>query len=90
MKANVSLAIVTAVSASIVTGCGSTRRDCVDQNGNIIPDVNCQNRTTSRYIYPHYIYGGSYSNGRISGGSLTPPSTSSSRGGFGSFGSSSS
>lgn len=90
MKANVSLAIVTAVSASIITGCSGTRRDCVDQTGRKIPDIECQNRTGSRYLYPHYIYGGSYSNGRVSGGSLTAPSTSSSRGGFGGIGSSSS
>ncbi|MEQ1822318.1 MAG: hypothetical protein ABL949_07405 [Fimbriimonadaceae bacterium] len=80
------LAAVTAALAAFLAGC-SQRRDCVDQYGNILPDSSCKGRTGTAG-YPHWIYGGSRSGGRVIGGSTTPRSSSS--GGFGSGTSSSS
>ncbi|MEQ1934246.1 MAG: hypothetical protein ABL962_10280 [Fimbriimonadaceae bacterium] len=74
------LAIITSVLAAILAGCGQ-RRDCVDQYGNVLPDTSCRGRTAGGY--PHYIYGGTRSGGRVTGGSTTPRSSSSTSGGFG-------
>lgn len=69
-------------------GCNATQvRRCVDSTGRVLPDSACTgpmpsgNYTystgggyggSSYYSRPHWIYGGSYGSGRVSGGSLTP------------------
>jgi hypothetical protein len=84
MKKEFNLSIVLAVSAAILAGCGQ-RRDCVDAMGNRLPDTACRTGSGAGG-YPRYIYGGSFSNGRVSGGSTSPSTTSSPRGGFGGSG----
>ncbi len=76
-----------AVLAMFVTGCRETpeSRNCVDAQGRIVPEPNCQ--ASSPGMSYHYIYGGS-SGGNV-GDSVVGGSTSSSResgvsrGGFG-------
>ena len=76
-----------AVLAVFVTGCRETpeSRNCVDAQGRIAPEANCQ--VPSSGMSYHYIYGGS-SGGHVGdsivGGSTSPSSSSGvSRGGFG-------
>ncbi len=79
-----SLVIVTS-TALMLGGCAASRNaqgQCVDASGRVMPDSYCRTGSSGRYIY-----GGSVSNGRVIGGSTTPPASSVSRGGFGSFGS---
>jgi hypothetical protein len=79
-----SLTIVAAVAAAIVAGC-SQQRQCVDAQGNPLPDSACQSPATSSYHYPHYVYtggGGGYSGGGYS----RSYGSSTVRGGFGGFG----
>jgi hypothetical protein len=74
---------VATIAAVALTGCGE-RRDCVDVNGNVLPDSACTSGSYAGHIYPHWIYGGSMSNGRVTGGSTTPHTSSGvSRGGLG-------
>ncbi len=91
MKKEIQLVYVIAFSSLILTGCAGQRRDCVDQLGNRRPDIECNRGTAgSRFIYGGSPIGG----GRISGGSYDPGTgsraggvgSSTSRGGFGSFG----
>ncbi|HEY1984361.1 MAG TPA: hypothetical protein VGG85_03075 [Terracidiphilus sp.] len=69
------------------TACHDTpeSRNCVDAQGRIVPDTNCQTHSYGGSTY-HYIYGGS-SGGRVGdavvGGSSTPSESGVSRGGFG-------
>ncbi|MCE9559695.1 MAG: hypothetical protein K8R88_12170 [Armatimonadetes bacterium] len=84
MNSKMTLLVVTSITATVLTGCGGARKDCVDQNGNPLPNSACNGGRVGAGIYPRYIYGGSRgSNGRITGGSLTAPSSGTSRGGFG-------
>ena len=83
--------------AALVTLGGCSQRNqagqCVDQNGNVLPDSACRSGSGGGYYggggggyrYPHYVYGGSTSGGRVSGGSPSPPEESGGifRGGFG-------
>lgn len=76
-----------AVLAMFVTGCRETpeSRNCVDAQGRIVPEGNCQ--AGSSGMSYRYIYGGS-SGGHVGdlvvGGSTSPSSSSGiSRGGFG-------
>jgi hypothetical protein len=91
---NVRLGLVAFV-ASTMTACGpSEPQRCVDANGVIVPDSNCETSTTTHYYGHHWYYGGrGLSIGETaSGGSFTPRSgvsyhSSTSRGGFGHWGS---
>jgi len=74
--------LVASIAALALAGC-SERRDCVDNLGNKLPDSACRSGSYAGHVYPHWIYGGSSSGGRITGGSSTPHSSSVSRGGFG-------
>jgi hypothetical protein len=76
-----------AALTQFVTGRADTpeTRNCVDEEGKIVPDFNCENSTLGMSY--HYVYGGS-SGGNIGdvvvGGSTTSRSESDvSRGGFG-------
>jgi hypothetical protein len=66
------------------TGCQDTpeSRNCVDAQGRIVPESNCQTHSSGGYGY-HYLYGGS-SGGHV-GDAVVGGSTESgvSRGGFG-------
>lgn len=99
------------LAAATISGCNSKRYDystevrrCVDSQGRVYPDYECERRTgyrTGGYYggYPSWVYGGTQSSdGRIRNFRSTPTSgaevVSSSgrvitRGGFGSSGSSS-
>jgi len=80
---------VLAALAMFVTGCHDTpeSRNCVDDQGRIVPDSNCQAYSSTGAHY-HYLYGGA-SGGHVGdavvGGSVTPSSGEAgvSRGGFG-------
>jgi hypothetical protein len=73
----VQLTILAAIALSM-TACRDQRRDCVDAQGRLQPDWNCEAGSSGA----HYVYGGS-SGGHIGdsvvGGSVT-------RGGFGGIG----
>jgi hypothetical protein len=75
-----------AALALFATGCHDApeSRNCVDAQGRIVPDTNCQ--TLAHGATYHYIYGGA-SGGHIGdavvGGSATPSESGVSRGGFG-------
>jgi hypothetical protein len=64
-------------------------RNCVDAQGRIVRDTNCDTHSGGTGGGFHYIYGGS-SGGRVGdavvGGSTTPSESGVSRGGFGSGG----
>lgn len=85
-------ALVAATAATLLTGCSEQRR-CVDNQGYLRPDRECQNPTTGRIggggggYYgggPRFVYGGNYSGGRVTGYSSTPNGGfGSTRGGFG-------
>jgi hypothetical protein len=80
-----SLIVVTS-TAMMLGGCGASRNaqgQCVDASGRVMPDSYCRSGATGS----RYLYGGSVSNGRVLGGSASPPASSVSRGGFGSSGS---
>ncbi|BDI30139.1 hypothetical protein CCAX7_21900 [Capsulimonas corticalis] len=93
-------ALLSAIAAAVVlTGCGQdTQRNCVDQDGRVLPDSACQSTYvgggTGYYRYPHWVYGGSRSGGYMRGysasapssGRIVSPSGSVVRGGFGFFG----
>jgi len=85
MKKNQNILIVATITSLVLAGCGE-RRDCVDALGNKRPDSECRG-TRVGATYPRFIYGGRISNGRVSGGSVAPK-TSTSYGGFGGRGSS--
>lgn len=79
----VTLSVVASVAAIAMTGCGGRAqvRRCVDQNGQLLPDIQCgttSTRTAYRFgsSYPHWVYGGTISKGRITGYSNSPSSTS--------------
>jgi hypothetical protein len=70
--------LVASLAAVIISGCGNQRqvRRCVDNQGNILPDIQCNSTTTYRSgFYPHWVYGGSVSGRRVSGYSSTPSSS---------------
>src|SRR5580692_5279063 len=75
-----------AALALFTTGCHDRHesRNCVDAQGRIVPDSNCQAHAPGMSY--HYIYGGA-SGGRVGdavvGGSTTPSESDVSRGGFG-------
>jgi hypothetical protein len=92
-------ALLSAVVAAVVlTGCShDTQRNCVDQNGVVLPDSACRSTYVGSggyYRYPHWVYGGSrsgpymrgYSATAPSSGRVVTPSGSVVRGGFGFFG----
>jgi len=80
------LTIVAAMAAAIVTGCSQNTRRCVDASGRPIPDVACRASGGSGYSYPHYIYTrGSSWNRSTSWGGSQGTSGSTVRGGFGGF-----
>jgi hypothetical protein len=92
---NVRLGLVAFV-AGTMTACGpSEPRRCVDANGRVVADSECDWQTTSHYSGSHYWYygGRGLSLGEAaSGGSYTPRAgvsyhSSTSRGGFGHWGS---
>jgi hypothetical protein len=78
---------VLAALAFFVTGCQDRpeSRNCVDEQGRIVPDTNCQAYSSTGAHY-HYLYGGS-SGGHVGdavvGGSATSSSSGVTRGGFG-------
>ena len=82
-----------AALAAFATGCHDTpeSRNCVDAQGRIVPDSNCntQSHGGAGGLGYHYIYGGS-SGGRVGdavvGGSATPGESGVSRGGLGGHG----
>ena len=92
--------LVGSVAAAVLSGCGPSvtqTRHCTDGRGRVLPDGECERGTYGggSRAYPHWIYGGSYRDGRVTGGSLAPADgarvvTSTgrviSRGGFGSTG----
>jgi len=103
LSAAVPATLICAVAGLILSGCDSdsVTRDCVDANGNVLPDSACTNGTTvfhggGGYSYPHYVYGGTRSGGQVLGGSTSDPGVSYTivsgssgdvvRGGFGGFG----
>jgi hypothetical protein len=74
-----------ATLALFTTGCRTPEtRNCVDAQGHIVPDIDCQ--VSAPGTGYHYVYGGS-SGGHIGdfvyGGSSTPSDAGVSRGGFG-------
>ncbi len=75
-----------AALALFATGCHDIpeSRNCVDAQGRIVPDTNCQTHSSGGAF--RYLYGGR-SGGRIGdtvvGGSGTPSESGVSRGGFG-------
>ncbi len=80
-----------ATLAAFATGCHNTpeARHCVDAQGRIVPDSNCETHSGSAagaFLAYHYLYGGA-SGGRVGdqvvGGRSTPSQSSVSRGGFG-------
>ena len=83
----VPLTLLAAAAMLSMTGCRDDEtRNCVDAQGHIVPDTNCQApHSSGSYVPYHFIYGGS-SGGHIGdtvfGGSTTPGSGVS-RGGFG-------
>jgi len=89
-SAAVPLTVLAAVAA-FATGCHHTAesRRCVDAQGRIVPDTNCENHSgtgAAAFLAYHYLYGGS-SGGHIGdavvGGHSTPSESGVSRGGFG-------
>jgi hypothetical protein len=79
----VPLTLLAALALTAI-GCKDTpeTRNCVDAQGRIVPETNCQATYPGSY---HYIYGGSsggHYGDAVVGGSTTPSSVS--RGGFGS------
>jgi len=74
--------LVASIAAIVVAGCGNSTqvRRCVDDQGNVLPDSQCQNTSTTTYrrssgFYPHWVYGGSVSGRRVTGYSTTPSSS---------------
>ena len=72
--------LVASIAAIVVAGCGNSTqvRRCVDDQGNVLPDTQCTNPSTSTYrsgFYPHWVYGGSLNGRRVSGYSSTPSSS---------------
>jgi hypothetical protein len=77
---------ILAAFALLITGCRQPEaRNCVDAQGHIAPDADCESSSTPGVHPFHFVYGGS-SGGHIGdmvfGGSSTP-SDGVSRGGFG-------
>jgi hypothetical protein len=77
---------ILAALAIFTAGCRDTHesRNCVDAQGRIVPDSDCEaHATVTTY---HYVYGGA-SGGHLGdavvGGSATPSESGVSRGGFG-------
>jgi hypothetical protein len=72
---NVQVQLLAAVAALTLSGCSSPGprevRRCVDQNGNVLPERECERRSGGGgyygrgYYYPRYVYGGSVDNGRV-------------------------
>lgn len=87
----VPLTLLAAIALS-ATACRDTRsetRNCVDAQGHIVPDTNCEHRGGGAYVPYHYLYGG-VSGGRVGdsvvGGRSAPAGAEEggvSRGGFG-------
>lgn len=88
--------LLTSIAAVVLVGCGGRTevRRCVDDKGNILPDVQCQSpgRVGGYYGYPHWVYGGSVNGNRVSNFRSTPTDGATiksssgqviSRGGFG-------
>jgi len=75
--------IVAAVAAALLAGCSDSQTQCVDANGNVLPDSACQSTSSSPgsagYIRPHWA-----TTGYSGGGSDESDDTS--RGGFGESG----
>jgi hypothetical protein len=71
--------LVASIAAIVVAGCGNSTqvRRCVDNQGNLLPDSQCNNTTTHRTggFYPHWVYGGALSGRRVTGYSNTPSSS---------------
>jgi hypothetical protein len=64
-------------------------RNCVDAQGRIVPDADCQNQSPGVPVY-HFVYGGSsggHFGDTVIGGSTTPSDAGIFRGGFGHGGS---
>lgn len=80
-SSEVKLTLLAAVALS-VTACRPQHRDCADAQGRILPDSACQTGGGG-YYGAHYIYGGS-SGGHV--GDAVVGGSTTSRGGFGSFG----
>lgn len=86
---NVSLGLLAVVATSALTGCGGNHYDrvlrrCVDDKGNVLPDVACSNTGRGGYMYmgrsvfPTWAYGGSGGNtpgSRAMGFTRTVPNT---------------
>ena len=80
-----------AALAALSTGCHNTpeARHCVDAQGRIVPDANCEAHSgggSGSFLAYHYLYGGA-SGGRVGdqvvGGKSTPSESGVSRGGVG-------
>jgi len=77
---SVPVVLVTTIAAIALTGCSNERqvRRCVDDQGNVLPDIQCNDTSTYTRrtgFYPHWVYGGSLSRGRVTGGSRTASSS---------------
>lgn len=85
--------LLSATAAGLLGGCGGETRRCVDQTGRLLPESACRGGSYGGGYYggyrpiPRFVYGGSYSNGRVMNFSNTPRSSGfgggSTRGGFG-------
>jgi hypothetical protein len=76
-----------AAFALLTTACHEPEtRNCVDAQGRIVPDADCQNQPTSSPGPYHFVYGGSsggHFGDTVIGGSTTPSDAGIFRGGFG-------
>lgn len=87
MRKSSSVPLTVLASLALLSGCrdGYETRNCVDAQGRIVPDTNCQTPSSGGSGF-RYMYGGS-SGGRIGdtvvGGHSTPGESGVSRSGFG-------
>jgi len=74
---SVTLSVMVLMASSLAAGC-SHQQQCVDANGNPLPDNACRSTSTVHYNYPHWIYRSGSSFGGGNYGTTV-------RGGFGGF-----
>lgn len=77
------------LASAALLGCKEEQRDCVDQQGRILPEAECTAPHHHGGFVPYFLYGGR-GGGRIGdtvfGGSRSPSRRSVMRGGFGGAG----
>ena len=69
-SARVPATYVAGLAAAIMSGCSSHQlamRQCIDANGNVIPDISCRQATSSGVVIGHYGYPAQNSGGPIGG-----------------------